>query len=87
MICLKKVALARDQRNKKKKISNESKSHATFAIPDAAKQSNVKEADCEAAIKNWLKYASDRDGGRKKRAEKQKGTIIVSYQIFMTSVN
>ncbi|XP_077984241.1 uncharacterized protein LOC144438893 isoform X2 [Glandiceps talaboti] len=41
-------------------------------IKDAAKQSNVKEADCEAAIKNWLKYASDRDGGRKKRAEKQK---------------
>ena len=41
-------------------------------ISDAAKYSGIKEADCEELVKRWLKYAGDRDGGRKKRAEKQK---------------
>ena len=39
----------------------------------AAKSSGIKEAESEAAIKTWLKYAADRNGGRKRRAEKQKG--------------
>ena len=37
----------------------------------AAKSSGIKDAESEAAIKTWLKYATDRDGGRKRRAEKQ----------------
>ena len=44
----------------------------TTFIKDAAKRVNIKEAEAELAVKKWLKYAADRDGGRKKRAENQK---------------
>ena len=50
--------------------------YQVLALPEAAKQSNpscVKEAETEAVVKNWLKYAGDREGGSKKHAEKQKG--------------
>lgn len=30
------------------------------------------EADVEKVIKDWLRYSADRDGGRKRRAEKKK---------------
>jgi len=36
----------------------------------------MKEADTEVAIQNWLKYASDRSGGRKRRLEKKRSKIL-----------
>ncbi|XP_034784464.2 uncharacterized protein LOC131701758 [Acipenser ruthenus] len=41
-------------------------------IKAAAKKSSVTEADTEARMRSWLKYSGDRDGGRKRRAEKKK---------------
>ncbi|XP_077996974.1 uncharacterized protein LOC144450255 [Glandiceps talaboti] len=65
----------------KGKLKNHALSQLSIAtiIKDAAQQSNVKEADCEAAIKNWLKYASDRDGVEK-RGQKSKKKEIESKQ-------
>ena len=40
---------------------------------EAAKSHSYTEAQAEEAIKKWLKYASDRDGGRRRRLEKKKG--------------
>ena len=49
-----------------------------FAI-DAAKKSNVKEAESEVAIRNWLKYAADRSGGRKRHLEKKRRTFFCVF--------
>ena len=36
----------------------------------------------EKAIKLWLKYAGDRDGGRKKQADLKKGNLpIILYHM------
>lgn len=50
----------------------------------AAKKQHVNEADAEATIRRWLKNASDRDGGRKQRADmkKRKFTQNVSNMIL-----
>ncbi len=44
---------------------------------------DVTEATTETTIKQWLKYASDREGGRKQRAlaQKSKNTFKL-YLIF-----
>ncbi|MGH0174651.1 UNVERIFIED_CONTAM: hypothetical protein FKN15_014282 [Acipenser sinensis] len=41
-------------------------------IFSAAKKSSVMEADTEDRMRSWLKYSGDRDGERKRRAEKKK---------------
>ena len=45
-------------------------------VIDAAKLSSIKESQMEDAIRKWVKYACDRDGGRKRRAEKQKCKLL-----------
>ena len=46
-------------------------------VIDAAKLSSInKESQTEDAIRKWLKYACDRDGGLKRRAEKQKCKLL-----------
>ncbi|KAL2096929.1 hypothetical protein ACEWY4_006136 [Coilia grayii] len=40
-------------------------------IRGAAAQHDITASACESHIKNWLKYSTDRNGGRKRRAEKQ----------------
>ena len=49
-----------------------------YNILDAAKCSDIREADTEKCIKSWLRYASDRHGGRKRRAEKKKVSCYIS---------
>ena len=44
--------------------------HELYLFLDVAKRTQISEAVSEDLIKKWLKYASDRDGGRKRRAEK-----------------
>ena len=34
----------------------------------------------EAVVKNWLHYASDRNGGRKERVEKKKRTELPTWR-------
>ena len=36
-------------------------------VIDAAKLSSIKETQTEDAIRKWVKYACDREGGRKRR--------------------
>ena len=43
-----------------------------FHIADAAKKGGVKEAESEHKVRDWLRYAKDRDGGRRRRAEKKR---------------
>lgn len=61
-----------------KTTTNEIMSFFIF-ISAAAKRSGIKEADSEAAIKTWLRYAGDREGGRKRRAERQRGTNEIHH--------
>ena len=51
-------------------------------VIDAAKLSSIKESQTEDAIRKWLKYACDRDGGRKRRAEKQKCKLLDDIACF-----
>ena len=48
-----------------------SKLRITTVIKDAAKFSQLKEEDTEAAMQNWLRYATDRSGVRKRRHQKK----------------
>ncbi|XP_046563317.1 uncharacterized protein LOC124272206 isoform X3 [Haliotis rubra] len=50
----------------------ESEAILVMINPDASKISGCTESATEIHIKNWLKYASDKAGGHKKRADKQK---------------
>ena len=51
-------------------------------VIDAAKLSSIKEWQTEDAIRKWLKYACDQDGGRKRRAEKQKCKLLDDIACF-----
>ena len=49
------------------------------------KKWDVTEYDAERRIKTWLAGWVDRDGGRKQRAEKKKGTTGAIMLIFKRS--
>ena len=51
-------------------------------VIDAAKLSSIKESQTEDAIRKWLKYACDRDGGRKRRREKQECKLLDDIACF-----
>lgn len=53
---------------------------------------NASHAEIESHIKDWLKFANERDGGRKKRAEKLRQSrteqaSVDSEQASVDSVN
>ena len=59
-------------------------------VIDVAKLSSIKESQTEDAIRKWLKYACDRDRGRKMRAEKQKCKLlddIACFSVICTGQN
>ncbi|XP_041919880.1 uncharacterized protein LOC121684023 [Alosa sapidissima] len=45
----------------------------TAVIRGASAVQKITASDCEAVMKNWLKYSGDRSGGRKRRAGRQQG--------------
>ena len=51
-------------------------------VIDAAKLSSIKESQTEDTIRKWVKYACDRDGGRKRRAEKQRCKLLDDIACF-----
>ncbi|KAG5267530.1 hypothetical protein AALO_G00222780 [Alosa alosa] len=42
-------------------------------LPGASAVQKITASECEAVIKNWLKYSGDRSGGRKRRTGRQQG--------------
>ncbi|XP_076131903.1 uncharacterized protein LOC143114264 [Alosa pseudoharengus] len=52
----------------------------TAAIRGAAAAQNITASECDSHIKNWLKYSSDRSGGRKRRAEEPQSPVIGMLQ-------
>ncbi|KAG5270732.1 hypothetical protein AALO_G00195960 [Alosa alosa] len=45
----------------------------TAVIRGASAVQKITASECEAVIKNWLKYSGDRSGGRKRRTGRQQG--------------
>ncbi|KAG5263316.1 hypothetical protein AALO_G00263550 [Alosa alosa] len=50
----------------------------TAVIRGASAVQKITASECEAVIKNWLKYSGDRSGGRKRRTGRQQGGDTVS---------
>ncbi|XP_041957373.1 uncharacterized protein LOC121715575 [Alosa sapidissima] len=53
--------------------------HLAKVIIDAAKKQGATLMEAEEKIKTWLKYSGDRNGGRKRRSEKERQTHSPSH--------
>ncbi|XP_041350225.1 uncharacterized protein LOC121369310 [Gigantopelta aegis] len=54
-------------------------------LKSVAKRQSIREADCEEAVKKWLKNSIDRDDGRKRRASKKKQLDLAKETVSSSS--
>ncbi|MGH0145686.1 UNVERIFIED_CONTAM: hypothetical protein FKN15_006056 [Acipenser sinensis] len=66
------LAIKEDIDRMERMLMDQATEKALVCDRSAAKKSSVTEADTEARMRSWLKYSGDRDGERKRRAEKKK---------------